>query len=196
MTCYTLYNMKSKLQIISGNFRGRKILLPDSARPTQNKARGAIFNMLASDVLSDTSEPYFAWDAFAGSGALGIEFLSRYPNSYVVFTDSSDDAVKAIQKNLIGIGSNSKSYVEKVDAFSVIKKYANKTKVLFLDPPYVMKDAGDIFMKKFEEEALQGTIVVWEQEKENFIMPSDKWVVLKDKIYGRARFLILKLKEK
>ena len=59
-----------------------------------------------------------------------------------------------------------------------------------------MKDAGDIFMKKFEEEALQGTIVVWEQEKENFIMPSDKWVVLKDKIYGRARFLILKLKEK
>ena len=87
MTCYTLYNMKSKLQIISGNFRGRKILLPDSARPTQNKARGAIFNMLASDVLSDTSEPYFAWDAFAGSGALGIEFLSRYPNSYVVFID-------------------------------------------------------------------------------------------------------------
>ena len=63
--------MDSKLQIISGEFRGRKLKLPDGARPTQNLARGAIFNMLAEILLEPYTELH-VWAAFAGSGALGI----------------------------------------------------------------------------------------------------------------------------
>ena len=80
--------MDTKLQVISGNLRGRKLSLPVSARPTQNRARLAIFNML--DGLLDFSHALVAWDAFAGSGALGIEFLSKYNNSKVLFTDLQD----------------------------------------------------------------------------------------------------------
>ena len=78
--------MNSKLQIISGKFRGRKLYLPPNARPTQQRARAALFNMLASGVVG-TDGCINVWDAFAGSGAFGIEFISRYPNAKVVFTD-------------------------------------------------------------------------------------------------------------
>ena len=57
--------MESKLQIISGTYRGRKLHLPPLARPTQNMARGAIFNMLAG-ILSP-NDKMFVWDAFAAA---------------------------------------------------------------------------------------------------------------------------------
>ena len=78
--------MDSKLQIISGRFHGRKLYLPPNARPTQNRARAALFNMLAAGLVN-VGDNLCVWDAFAGSGAFGIEFLSRYPNSRVIFTD-------------------------------------------------------------------------------------------------------------
>ncbi|MBP5707580.1 MAG: RsmD family RNA methyltransferase, partial [Alphaproteobacteria bacterium] len=64
--------MESKLQIISGKYRGRKLSLPASARPTQNRARIALFNMLESNII-DPTDKFTVWDAFAGSGAFGIE---------------------------------------------------------------------------------------------------------------------------
>ena len=66
--------MDSKLQIISGIYRGRKLNLPADARPTQNLARIALFNMLEG-IIIDPFAPMFVWDAFAGSGSLGVECL-------------------------------------------------------------------------------------------------------------------------
>ena len=74
--------MKSNLQIISGKYRGKKLLLPHDARPTQNIARGALFNML-NEIL-DNSEKISVWDAFGGSGAFGIECLSRFDKPMVL----------------------------------------------------------------------------------------------------------------
>ena len=90
--------MNSKLQIISGRFHGRKLFLSKDARPTQNRSRAALFNMLASGIL-EADRKYIVWDAFAGSGALGLEFLSRYPHSEVLFTDVSDESINTIRKN-------------------------------------------------------------------------------------------------
>ena len=58
--------MKSNLQIISGKYRGKKLNLPLDARPTQNMARGALFNMLNG--IIDTTKSVAVWDVFAGSG--------------------------------------------------------------------------------------------------------------------------------
>lgn len=187
--------MNSKLQIISGKFRGRKLRLSDDARPTQNRAREALFNMLSAGIL-EPDKKYSAWDVFAGSGALGIEFLSRYINSDVLFTDISDISINTIKKNLADLEVGSFAVVEKGDAISLIPKHAKNKNVFFLDPPYDKSYLGKDFLEKIEKIGKNGLIVIWEQEVSNFVYPSEKWAVLRDKTYGRARFLILQLKNK
>ena len=178
--------MKSNLQIISGKYRGKKLFLPDEARPTQNLARGALFNMIL-DLPLDTTKPFVVWDAFAGSGAFGLECLSRYDNAKVVFTDIVTDTIK---KNLDSVKTI--ATVEKIDALSVIKTYGTTSDLVFIDPPYSMFGIGLVFIKKLGKIAKSGTIVIWEYES---VQPKpkidDNWTIVKEKTYGRANFMIL-----
>lgn len=182
--------MDSKLQVISGTYRGRKLALPPGARPTQNMARGAVFNMLAG--ILGTDDKITVWDAFAGSGALGIEALSRYANSTAIFTDTSDDSIKVIKKNTNVIAANRVCIVP-ANAVGEIKKYAAAANLIFVDPPYENARIGVDFIRKLTDVVAPGTIVVQEIEK---IVPyapdTTKWEILRDKTYGRARFLILR----
>ncbi|MBR3510894.1 MAG: RsmD family RNA methyltransferase [Alphaproteobacteria bacterium] len=180
--------MKSNLQIISGKYRGKKLFLPNNARPTQNMARGALFNML-SDVI-DISSPVAVWDAFGGSGAFGLECLSRFNKPMVVFTDNENSSIETIKKNLISINEN--ATIEKTDAISAISKFGGISDLIFIDPPYSEFGLGMLFIKKISKIAKSGTVLIWEFES-NQKTPqiSDSWEVIKDKTYGRARFLFL-----
>ena len=181
--------MKSNLQIISGKYRGKKLILPADARPTQNMARGALFNMLNGIV--DTTKPIAVWDVFAGSGAFGLECLSRFNNPMVVFTDNSANSVDTIKKNLISI--NERATLERVDALSAIPRFGAISDLIFIDPPYSDYGLGLLFVKKVGKVAKNGAILIWEFES-NQITPKldETWEVLKDKTYGRARFLFLR----
>ncbi len=184
--------MNSKLQIISGQFRGRKLFLPPDARPTQNRARAALFNILSSGVIDAAGQSLRVWDAFAGSAAFGLEFLSRFPNSEIVFTDCANSSVAVIQKNIEILSAAARANVKKADALSVANKYAADADVIFLDPPYDCACLGDAIMRKISSAAKIGAIVIWEQEAINASQKFDNnWQVLRDKKYGRARFLIL-----
>lgn len=180
--------MKSNLQIISGKYRGKKLFLPTDARPTQNLARGALFNML-KDVL-DTTEPFVVWDAFAGSGAFGIECISRFNNAKVIFTDNSKSSIDTIKKNLASL--NESATVEMTDSVSVLSKYGANTDLIFIDPPYADFGLGALFVKKLGKVAKNGAVLIWEFES-NQQTPKidDIWEIAKDKTYGRARFLFL-----
>ena len=90
--------MDSKLQVFEGRFHGRKLFVPSGARPTQNRARLAVFNMLREIV--STWDKFSVWDAFAGSGAFGIEMMSRYPNARVYFSDVAPESIDTVNKNL------------------------------------------------------------------------------------------------
>ena len=181
--------MKSNLQIISGKYRGKKLFLPNDARPTQHLARGALFNMLL-DLPIDTTKPFVVWDAFAGSGAFGLECISRYDNTKVIFTDVATDTVK---KNLDAVKAI--ATVEKIDALSVIKTYGATSDLVFIDPPYSMFGIGLVFIKKLSKIAKSGALVIWEYES---VQPKpkidDNWIVLKEKTYGRASFVVLQKK--
>ncbi len=178
--------MKSNLQIISGKYRGKKLFLPNDARPTQNLARGALFNML-NEFMNPTKD-FTVWDAFAGSGAFGLECLSRYDNAKVIFTDIATDTVK---KNIDSVKAIAK--IEKVDALSVIKTYGPDSDLIFIDPPYSMFGIGLVFIKKLAKIAKTGAIVIWEYESNQEKPKIDEnWTVLKEKTYGRASFLILR----
>lgn len=182
--------MKSNLQIISGKYRGKKLFLPNDARPTQNLARGALFNMLLP--IINTNEQICVWDVFAGSGAFGLECLSRYDNIKVVFTDNNPNSIDTVKRNLSAIDADSKATVEKNDAISVINKYGPISNLIFIDPPYADFGLGLLFVKKLTKIAQSGTVLVWEfestQKSPNI---DDSWDVLKDKTYGRARFFVL-----
>jgi len=181
--------MKSNLQIISGKYRGKKLNLPNDARPTQNMARGALFNMLNG--VMDTTGAMSVWDAFAGSGAFGLECLSRFNNPMVVFTDNSANSIDTVKKNLISI--NERATLERVDALSAIPRFGTISDLIFIDPPYSDYGLGLLFVKKVGKAAKDGTILIWEFES-NQPTPKlgESWEVLKDKTYGRARFLFLR----
>ncbi len=192
MSCFILYRMDSKLQIISGQYKGRKLKLPPLARPTQNRARIALFNMIESGII-DKNTVMNIWDAFAGSGAFGLECISRYPNARVLFTDVAATSVKTVRDNLSVLKADSRASVVQTDAIAVINKYAPDTDIVFLDPPYDMHDLGISFVRQFGRHAKIDSVVIWEQDSVNFVMPDTSvWDVLRDKTYGRARFLILK----
>ncbi|MDE6250248.1 MAG: RsmD family RNA methyltransferase [Alphaproteobacteria bacterium] len=180
--------MDSKLQIISGMYRGRKLALPSGARPTQNRARMALFNMITSlDV-----QPINVWDAFAGSGAFGVECLSRYPNANVVFTDVAPASIKTVQQNLALLNVGPRASVYQCDALSRIAQFGAASDLIFLDPPYADHQVGSAFVRKLAPVVHGGTILIWEQEIANQYAPDENiWEILRDKQYGRARFLIL-----
>lgn len=183
--------MNSNLQIISGQFRGRKLALPPDARPTQNRARIALFNMLESGIV-DTGAKMTVWDAFAGSGAFGLECLSRYSAASVVFTDTAPTSLKTVRDNLAKLGVRANGTVVQTDAIGAVEKYGAMADLVFLDPPYAADNLGRSFVVRLGRVAKSGTILVWEQETGHEVQPDENlWTILRDKTYGRARFLIL-----
>ena len=185
--------MESKLQIISGKYRGRKLSLPASARPTQNRARIALFNMLESNIV-ESADNLTVWDAFAGSGAFGIECISRY-GATAIFTDVAPESVATVHKNLAAISAENNAKIIQTDAVGAISQYAKTANMIFVDAPYDMAEIGRAFVNKLGRAVKTGAIVVWEQEADNSVEPNtDTWEILRDKTYGRARFLILRKK--
>lgn len=182
--------MESKLQIISGKYRGRKLHLPHGARPTQNRARIALFNMLESGII-DTNAEMTVWDAFAGSGAFGIECISRY-GATAIFTDVAPESIATIRKNIAAISAEQQSKIVQTDAIGAISQFIKNTNIVFVDAPYDAAELGRAFVNKLGRATKTGTIVVWEQEADNAVAPNTEiWNILRDKTYGRARFLVL-----
>ena len=183
--------MKSNLQIISGKYRGKKLSLPNDARPTQNMARGALFNMLNS--IIDITKPIAVWDVFAGSGAFGLECLSRFAEPMVVFTDNAKSSIDTVKKNVVSVSEN--ATIEMCDAVSAISRFGGITDLFFVDPPYSDFNFGVLFVKKLTKVAKTGSVLIWEIENIQKLPDfSENWEVLRDKTYGRARFVILQKK--
>jgi 16S rRNA (guanine966-N2)-methyltransferase len=128
------------LRIISGSARGRKLLAPgrrfgDLIRPTSDRAREAIFNILATKV-----EGARVLDLFAGTGALGLEALSRGAVS-AVFVDSQRSVAELIGKNIALCGFSDRATVLNKDltrglAFLAAMNPSIEFDLIFLDPPY------------------------------------------------------------
>jgi len=189
--------MDSNLQIISGKFRGRKLALPATARPTQNRARIALFNILNSTLKTKAAttcgdgSKLTVWDAFAGSGAFGIEFLSRGWAARAIFTDNAPASIKAINKNLNGFDAGEFT-VKQTDALAAATEFGPHADIVFVDPPYENPELGEKLIAAITK---PGAIIVWETEKSyQLAMSNEQFDVLKDKIYGRARLLILQKK--
>lgn len=125
-----------EMRVSGGIFRGRKLKVPKgvSIRPTSDIVKEAIFNIIHKDV-----EERDVLDLFAGSGALGIEALSRGAKS-CVFVDNSLISINTIKKNLQKLNLNNKNIeILKIDVFEAITSLQKEEKrfdIIFFDPPY------------------------------------------------------------
>ena len=176
--------MQSNLKIISGKYKGRILEIPKNARPTQNRSRIAVFN-----ILEKFSKPLKVWDVFAGTGAFGIECISRY-NSFVIFSDIDRESVKIVKNNLKNIPS-SFYQIENKDAINLISKYFDSD-LIFMDPPYSNTDFINIFLEKLSSFLKEKTLIILETDKINLVKIPSSLEIIKDKSYGRSRFLFLR----
>ena len=122
------------MRVISGSAKGRALYAPAGhcSRPTTSAVREALFN-----ILFDVSG-FIVLDLFAGTGAVGIEALSRGANS-AVFVDNSPESVKIIRKNVEKTGFVQRSAVIQTDAAEALKllsKKNNQFDLIYIDPPY------------------------------------------------------------
>ena len=119
------------MRIISGRWRGRKLVAPPgfATRPTSDRAREALFSMLASRLGS--FEGLRVADLFAGSGALGLEALSRGA-AHCVFVDKDRAAVEAIRANITALGAPG----EVLAGAAEHARIPGPLDLAFLDPPY------------------------------------------------------------
>ena len=129
--------MKNSVKITSGTYRGQEILTPGAGtHPMGAREKLALFNMIAPELPGAK-----VLDAFAGSGALGIEALSRGAES-VVFVEKSPVAARIIKKNLDKLNLNSNVEVVTAD---IEKYYSDKLfDIILADPPYDNFDAAKV----------------------------------------------------
>lgn len=123
--------MKGQIRIIGGEWRGRKLKVPtiQNLRPTPDRVRETLFNWLAG-VLPGAH----CLDAFAGSGALGFEALSRGA-AHVVMVDQSPAAIALLQEELLTFKAKN-AEVYRANVPQQLKKPDKLFDVVFLDPPY------------------------------------------------------------
>jgi 16S rRNA (guanine966-N2)-methyltransferase len=161
------------LRIGAGQYRSRRIECPEGIRPTTDMVKGAIFSALGmvmhgKDVL----------DLFSGSGALGIEALSRGADS-VTFVDKSRQCINAITKNIAAFGALDKVSIFRTDAMSFVLACVNTFDLILMDPPYHNGLASRLAPHVYRLLRPGGVIVIEHSPKEEIDMES--W---KSRTYG------------
>jgi 16S rRNA (guanine966-N2)-methyltransferase len=128
----SVVNNQSSIRVIAGTWRGRRINFPTihGVRPTQDRIRETLFNWLQLDISGA-----LCLDLFAGSGALGIEALSRGAE-HVTFVDSSSEVVASINSNLEMLGSDAASVICSRVPDGKLLVSSRPFDIIFLDPPF------------------------------------------------------------
>lgn len=181
------------MRIISGTNKGMKLYAPegDSVRPTSDKIKEAIFNMLG--YIDDEA---VILDLFSGSGGIGIEFLARGAKQ-CYFVDLSHKSLSYVKKNLELSKFKEKAKIISCDYEKAILNLSNeniKFDYIFADPPYALNCGSNIANKVIENNLLKkdGTLIIETDKSEKVIENIDTDVIkYKEKIYGRTRISIM-----
>ncbi len=161
------------MRINSGRFKYRKLEIPESARPTTEKVREAVFSMLIGKVEGAT-----VLDLFAGSGSLGLEALSRGAE-FCVFNEGDRKNYKILKNNIANCKAEEISSTYNNDFRKALILANREFEIIFVDPPYREGYYGEVF-ELVEEYGLlaDGGVIVAEHLNDN---------ELSDKILGFSR---------
>lgn len=182
------------LRVVSGKARGTILysLQGDNTRPTLDRVKEALFNIIQSKISNAK-----ILDLFAGSGALGIEALSRGAKQ-VTFCDKSYEAIQVIKKNIAKTHFELQSTIIHSEYKSTLKKLKDEFDIIFLDPPYkenlVVKAVEGILESGLLSK--DGIIVIETDEEERELRNLEKINinVYDLRKYGRVRLIFLNRK--
>lgn len=178
------------MQVITGKFRGRKLISPDSARPTLQRVKISLFSIIREHIAGAT-----VLDLFAGSGALGIECISE-DALCAYFVEKDKKACNALLQNLKGVDSSLYTILN-TDYASALLNFAKKKvqfDIIFIDPPYhenFMVPAVEM-IKRFNLLA-SGGIIVCESDNKLLLQKLEKSCIIETvRSYGTAHIAVLK----
>ena len=186
------------MRVIAGSAGGIQLEVPKrGVRPTMDRVKAAIFSSLADKVVGAR-----VLDLFAGSGALGIEALSRGAASSL-FVDSDRQAITAIERNLKKAKTEGKA--KQQDVFDFLDRQSSSDRadslgsfdLIFADPPYEAMDSGEKFTDKLlADESLVGLlaedgIFILEKRPEEKVPDMPLLNLIRQKTYGTTEVLFL-----
>ena len=183
------------LRIVTGSLKGRKLEVPPSqiTRPTTARVRESIFNLLESHMAEEeiSFEDLRVLDAFAGSGALGFEALSRGAQ-HVTFFDPAPAALKVLQHNAAHLKcERSEVKIQRVDATKP-PKVQQATGLIFMDPSYekgLLRPTYEALLKKGWVD--EKTIFVFETSAQEELPPFFDAKIKVQRVYGSTKVTLL-----
>lgn len=183
------------MRIVGGKNRGRNIIAPKgtSTRPTTDQVREAIFNILATADYALPIEDAIVADIFAGSGALGLEAISRGAQ-FCLFVETAPAARAAIRENVETMGLGGITRLHRRDATQLRVEPNNLRGPfthVFMDPPYE-KNMGLPVLEKLKAQNLiaEKAVVLYEMKADEEPDVSG-WSVLDDRTWGKSRVMFL-----
>ena len=184
------------MRIVGGSQRGRRLIAPpgEAVRPTSDRAREALFNILSHGDFAAGGLPFAdrpVLDAFAGTGALGLEALSRGASA-AAFIESEREALAALRRNVAALGEGERAYIVAGDATRP-PRAPSASAVAFLDPPYHSGLAAPALAALAGGEWLapDALAVIEVAAREDFAVPAG-FALLDERVYGAARLVFLR----
>lgn len=176
------------MRIIAGKYRGRRLLEPKdrAVRPTTDRVREAVFSALEARVdFSETA----VLDAFAGTGALGLEALSR-GGAAVTFMDTAPASLKLVKENIAALKAEGAD-VRRADALKPGYNAGTAYGLLFLDPPYGKGLVRPALEALWENDWLtDGVLVMIETDRRDSVdLPAD-FEAISEKTYGDTKIIL------
>ena len=173
------------MRIISGTSKGRRLatLKSQAIRPTSDRVKESIFNILGGEV-----EGKVVLDLFAGTGNLGIEALSRGAKR-VLFVEKGRQALKLIQKNLSQFGMRERSEILPKDvsrAIGILEQRGESFDLILMDPPYEKGLIQKTFLKLYLHKIYhEGSILVIEHDRREPIPERvEGWILIRQRGIG------------
>ena len=177
------------MRIVAGKFRGKTLLSPtdETIRPTADRVREAVFNILASRMSGPSLDGKRVLDLFAGTGALGLEALSRGATN-VVFVDNGAEARGLIRDHIEAFGAGGTTKLLRRDATDLgpagtIRPFD----LIFLDPPYGKGlGEGALISARIGNWIAPGAVIVLEESSDVALALPDGFAVDDRREYGAA----------
>jgi 16S rRNA (guanine966-N2)-methyltransferase len=186
------------MRIISGTFRGKKILEPKDikTRPLKDLTKESIFNILNhSNKFKINLENAEILDLFSGVGSFGIECLSRGVKN-VIFVENYNGVLPVLKKNLQNLKAieNYKIIEKDINNGKIFETLDKKFDIVFMDPPYKDKNLN-LLLKNLENIKIlnkNGIVVIHRHKNEQDMIPKN-FKVIEDKRYGLSKIIFLSL---
>lgn len=181
---------ETDLRVISGSARGKKLISMEGldVRPTLDRVKESVFNMIAFDI-SDAS----VLDLFCGSGALGIEALSRGAKR-AVFVDKNATALSVTKQNLTATRLADNAKLVQSDSIVYLQNTNDVFDIILIDPPYQAQLYERVLQEILERKLLapNGIIVVESAESDPPEIPVKLFSEVREKKYGKVKIFLIK----